>query len=165
MRDFFNCTLPLVCSVSSCFFNIVSFLKVSLCLAHITLQIPPINRLKLHSYMSSSFFPCLILPRIHHILSPLCSELCTLCHTMHGAVQCIVQYSTLCLYLETWGKYLHEVKCCYFPVLPDLSQGTDIIQFLKVLLAGTRPRACTVEYALMSICSDKIWIGLRKYPW
>ena len=26
-----------------------------------------------------------------------------------------------------------ETKCWYFPVLPDLSQGTDIIQFLKVM--------------------------------
>ena len=37
------------------------------------------------------------------------------------------------------GKYQHEVEgtpeteCWYFPVLPDLSQGTDIIQFLKVM--------------------------------
>ena len=26
-----------------------------------------------------------------------------------------------------------ETECWYFPVLPDLSQGTDIIQFIKVM--------------------------------
>ena len=41
------------------------------------------------------------------------------------------------------GKYQHEVlgvpegtpetEYWYFPVLPDLSQGTDIIQFIKVI--------------------------------
>ena len=45
------------------------------------------------------------------------------------------------------GKYQHEVErfqraqpegtpltsCSYFPVLPDLSQGTDIIQLIKVI--------------------------------
>ena len=37
------------------------------------------------------------------------------------------------------GKYQHEVEgtpeteCWYFPVIPDSSQGTDIIQFIKVM--------------------------------
>ena len=37
------------------------------------------------------------------------------------------------------GKYQHEVEgtpkteCWYFPVLPNLSQDTDIIQFIKVM--------------------------------
>ena len=33
------------------------------------------------------------------------------------------------------GKYQHDVEteCWYFPVLPDLSQGTDIIKFIKVM--------------------------------
>ena len=35
------------------------------------------------------------------------------------------------------GKYQHEVEgvpeCWYFPVLPNSSQGTDIIQFIKVM--------------------------------
>ena len=37
-----------------------------------------------------------------------------------------------------------EIKRWYSPVLPDLSQGTDIIQFLKmpiqIVLASTIPR-------------------------
>ena len=38
------------------------------------------------------------------------------------------------------GKYQHEIEgtpeteCWYLPVLPDSSQGTDIIQFIKVKL-------------------------------
>ena len=47
--------------------------------------------------------------------------------------------TVLGLYLDerSTGKYQHEVEevpkteCLYFPVLPDLSQGTDIIKFIK----------------------------------
>ena len=57
-----------------------------------------------------------------------------------------------------------EIEYWYFPVRPKSSQGTDIIEFKKVikpvpstgtLLAGTSPRACTVEYLLLCIYSEK----------
>ena len=45
------------------------------------------------------------------------------------------------------------------PVLPDWSQGTPSFQFLElhicILLVGTNPRACTLEYALLWISSGK----------
>ena len=36
-------------------------------------------------------------------------------------------------FLRAKPEGTHETECRYFPVLPDLSHSTDIIQFLKVM--------------------------------
>ena len=57
-------------------------------------------------------------------------------------IHCTVLYCTESVPRQeegSTGKFQHEVegtletKCWYFPVLPDSSQGTDIIQFIKVV--------------------------------